>query len=351
MSNVKLSGHTVILVIWGYDLLLRCNGGNQGLTPRAAELKWNQDFQRLAREQRPSNDLQGNATGLVTQLTQHFSRIEPRWATLVIFQCAKCAVCTVQRAKKQNVAGHWVTQRFSCSGLSIVCQPGLFTWVFSTSTLISFQILCATQVWVLWVPCREEQASLSYTDNSVEVSASKEQKAPTERQMQNMMESAQATWENEDSLLFTKAICAPYELPGSGGGESAGSGSGLGGGGNLLSPGAVQPNRKARKGGSGGGAGKGAGGQSGTGPTGTLPNMVVESMKFKKNTVKDTGRCLNFAHSHSHRDIVIESLELESKSNPNPHALCDIVISSGIKPHQASVLLPQTVGWGRGGAR
>lgn len=85
MSKVKLSGHTVILVIWGYDLLLRCNGGNQGLTERAAELKWNQDFQRLAREQRPGNDLHGNSTGLVTQLTQHFSPIGPRWAALVIF--------------------------------------------------------------------------------------------------------------------------------------------------------------------------------------------------------------------------------------------------------------------------
>lgn len=154
-----------------------------------------------------------------------------------------------------------------------------------------FQILCKTQVWVLWVPCSEEQSELSYTDNSVQVSATKEQKAPTERQMQNMMESAQATWENEDSLLFSKALCAPSELPG-----STCEGSAFG---NLLStPAAAPPNRKGRKGG-GGGAGKPAGGQSQSDNRMTMPNMVVESMKFKKSTVKDAGHRLNFAHSHS----------------------------------------------------
>lgn len=212
-----------------------------------------------------------------------------------------CKVRSLHSAKKQNVAGHWVTQPVLLFR-PFNCMPAWFTHIFSASTFISFQILCATQVWVLWVPCSEEQASLSYTDNSVEVSATKEQKAPTERQMQNMMESAQATWENEDSLLFTKAICGPSELPGHASGE-AGSGSGLGGG-NLLSPGTpgvAQPNRKQRKGGCGGGAGKGAGG--GPGPRGALPNMVVESMKFKKNTVKDAGQ-----RSHSHRDIVTVTL-------------------------------------------
>lgn len=71
---------------------------------------------------------------------------------------------------------------------------------------------------------------MSYFDNSVEVAASKEQKTLTDRQTQQIMESALSIWDNEDSSLFTKPSAAPSELSGCSGAPAEPSSSGIGGG-------------------------------------------------------------------------------------------------------------------------
>ena len=140
---------------------------------------------------------------------------------------------------------------------------------------------CQAQVWVLWVPCNEEKTDLSYFDNSVRVAADQQQKAPTERQLQQMMEGVQTTWQNEDSLLFTKAVSAPSDLPGAGsGGQQSSSG-------NLLS-GSSAPNRKGRKGSGSSGATFPGAPCSSFQPS--QPNLTVQCVKHKKSTVKDNGQ-------------------------------------------------------------
>ena len=65
-SNQSIPWSELVL-LWLHAILF-FTWGSQGLTKAAAEAKWSLDFNRLPKEQRPANDIDGNAIGLVAQL-------------------------------------------------------------------------------------------------------------------------------------------------------------------------------------------------------------------------------------------------------------------------------------------